>query len=208
LVFLFKGHGAVPGMEFKSHVKRKKENHEEGDSMTPEKLMLLADSKHKLILESGGWGMANPQEEKILALEAKLAKTAKGTKRESPGNCNENPNKRRKSNGNQPKKAKPSFMEKAPPKGDLVNPFKPRQWNDKPWCHCCKLTGGKSNGEWRVHDPTDCQGKSHVFKNKEEPGKPKNKNDSRKLKLAKAHAAVSEETESENESDEDERLDE
>jgi hypothetical protein len=208
LVFLFKGYGAVPDMAFKNYIQRKKENHEEGDSMTPEKLMLLADSKYKLIKESGGWGIANPQEEKILALEAKLAKIAKGTKRKPPGNFNENPNKRRKTDGDNPKKAKPSFMEKAPPKSDLVNPFKPRQWNDKNWCCCCKLTGGKCNGEWRVHNPTDCQGKSHVFKNKEEPGKPKNKNDARKLKLAKAHAAVSEETESENESDEDERLDE
>jgi hypothetical protein len=138
--------------------------------MTLEKLMLLPDRKCKFILESAeGWGIANPQEENILALEAKLAKRAKGTKHESPGNFSENPNKRRKSNENQPKKAKPSFMEKAPPKSDLVNPFEPRQWNDKPWCCCCKLTGGKCNGEWRVHDPTDCQGKSHVFKNKEEP---------------------------------------
>jgi hypothetical protein len=62
--------------------------------MTPEKLMLLADSKCKLILESAeGWGIASPQEEKILALEAKLAKIAKGTKRKSPGNFSENPNK-------------------------------------------------------------------------------------------------------------------
>jgi hypothetical protein len=45
LVFLFKGHGAVPDMEFKNYIQRKKENHKEGDSMTPEKLMLLADSK-------------------------------------------------------------------------------------------------------------------------------------------------------------------
>jgi hypothetical protein len=127
LVFLFKGHGAVPDMEFKSCIKRKKENHKEGGSVTPEKLMLLADSKHKFQLESAeGWGMANPQEEKILDLEARLAKIPKGSKGESDRDSNENPNKRRKGDGKQPKKAKPaSFMEHAPPKGDLVNPFKP-----------------------------------------------------------------------------------
>jgi hypothetical protein len=62
---------------FKHHVKRKKEDHKEGNSMTPEKLTLLADSKCKLQLESAeGWGMANPQEEKILALKARIAKIA------------------------------------------------------------------------------------------------------------------------------------
>ena len=46
-------------MEFASYIKRKKETHEEGDSMTAERLMLLADSKYKLLLESdGGWGVA------------------------------------------------------------------------------------------------------------------------------------------------------
>jgi hypothetical protein len=37
-------------MKFKSCIERKKENHEESDSMTPEKLTLLADSKHELQL--------------------------------------------------------------------------------------------------------------------------------------------------------------
>ena len=53
LVFLFEGHGTGSDMEFESCMKREKENHEEGDSMTLEKLkLLLADSKHKLQLES------------------------------------------------------------------------------------------------------------------------------------------------------------
>jgi hypothetical protein len=179
--------------------------------MTPQKLMLLPDSKHKLHLESAeGWGIANPQEEKILALKARLTKLANGSKRKpSNRDSNENPNRRRKNDGKQPKKAKPSFMEHAPPKSDLVNPFKPRQWNDKLWHCCCKLTGGKCDGQWRVHNPVDCKGKAHIFKDsKGEPGKKRNKNDSHELKLAKAHAAVSEETESENKSNKDKCLDE
>jgi hypothetical protein len=47
--------------------------------------VLLADSKCKLQLKSAeGWGIANPQEEKILALTAKIKKMAKLAERKSP----------------------------------------------------------------------------------------------------------------------------
>jgi hypothetical protein len=192
LVFLFKGYGAVPDMEFKSYIKRKKENHEEGDSIPAENLMLLADAKYKLQVESPeGWGVANPQEEKIIALEARIKRMDKLSKRKSNGISMDEFQKKKRHKGNEkPGKAKPGFMEKAPPKGDLKIPFKPKQWNNKDWFYCCKATGGKCEGAWRVHNPAECKGKAHVFKEAKEAPPKKNKNDSRKLKLAKAYAAV------------------
>ena len=98
-------------------------------------------------------------------------------------------------------------MDQAPPKGDLKNPFKPRQWKGKDWYYCHKSTGGKCAGAWRVHNPAECKGKAHVFKDSKEPPKKKSKNDARSLKLAKAFVAVAEDdnenTESEHEEDED-----
>ena len=104
-------------MEFASYIKRKKENHEEGDSMTAEQLMLLADSKYKLLLECDeGWGIANPQEEKILALEAKIAKIGKFNKRKANGTSSDY-QKKGKGDGKGPAPDKPAFMDQAPPKG-------------------------------------------------------------------------------------------
>jgi hypothetical protein len=125
-------------MEFKNWIKRKKENHDKGDGtpITLESLMLLADSKYKLQLESAeGWGTANPQEEKILALTAKIEKVAKLAKRKSPSKV-----KKKKGNGQAgkgPAPDKPAWMDEAPPEGDLKNPFKPREWKGKDWFYCC-----------------------------------------------------------------------
>ena len=203
LVFLFKGYFAVPDMEFNQWVKRKKENHDEADGtpITANSLMLLADSKYKLQLESPeGWGIANPQEEKILALTAKIAKMDKIAKRKQPS---KEFKKKEKGNGKGPASDKPTWMDEAPPKGDLKNPFKPRTHNGKQWFYCCKLTGGKCPGNWRVHNPSECKGEAHVFKGKE-PAKKRTKNDGRTLKLAKAYAAVAEDDSDDDiESDED-----
>jgi hypothetical protein len=210
LVFLFKGYEAVPDKVFKNYITRKKEGHEEGegDVITAESLMLLADSKYKLQLESkAGWGVADPQEEKILALTAKIAKLDRMSKRKSPGNSKDFEKKKGKGNGKEPAPAKPDWMDEAPPKGDMKNPFKPRQWKGKPWYYCHKLTGGKCDGAWRVHNPSECKGKAFVFKDKDkEPPKKRNKNDSRTLKLAKAYSAVTEDAD--NESDDEEVEDE
>jgi hypothetical protein len=96
--------------------------------------------------------MANPREEKILAVKPWIAKMAKVSKHKSDGNSNERPNKKSKSDSEKPKKAEPSFMEHAPPKSDIVNPFEPCQCNNEPWHCCCKLAGGKCDAR-RMESP-------------------------------------------------------
>ena len=79
-------------------------------------------------------------------------------------------------------------MSKPPKEGELK---KSRQWKDKPWYYCCPETGGKCSGNWRVHKPAECEGRSFTFKDKNEnntPSTPKTKG--RALKLAKAFEAV------------------
>jgi hypothetical protein len=192
LVFLFKGYFAVPDTDFKDYIKRKKEDHDEGATTTSEQLMLMADAKYKLRLEYGDWNVANPQEEKILALQAKVAQLSK---RKPNGNSTRDP----KGKGKPPEKgsgasAKPAWMDKAPPSDDMKIPFKPREWKSKPWYYCCKQTGGKCAGVWRVHKPTDCKGKAHVY-TPDASGQPKKKtkyngDTPRKLKLAEAYVAT------------------
>lgn len=171
-------------MEFQFDIKRKKENHEEGESMTAEHLMLLTDSKYKLQLESvEGWGIApNPHKKKILALEAKIAKMDKVAKPKPSGISSEFYKEKCKGSGRGPTSDKPAFMDHAPPKGDIKDPFKPRQWKGKDWCYCHKSAGGKCAGTWLVHNPADCKGKAHDFKGSKEYIKKKSKYDSCTLK--------------------------
>ena len=48
------------------------------------------------------------------------------------------------------------------PKEDELR--KPKEWNGKTWWYCHPDTGGKCNGEYRRHEPKDCQGRA--FKGK------------------------------------------
>jgi hypothetical protein len=67
---------------------------------------------------------------------------------------------------------------------------KPKLWGDKTWYYCSPKTGGKCNGQYRCHKPSDCEGKAHIF-NGDKKIKPETeqKDEKRKLKLAKAYKA-------------------
>ena len=49
-------------------------------------------------------------------------------------------------------------MSKPPPEGEM---HKTRHWNGKEWHYCCKETGGKCGGVWRVHKPPECKGRGY-----------------------------------------------
>ena len=126
---------------------------------------------------------------------------AKVLTHKSDQTSNELQKKKGKSNGKDPKKAEPGFMERAT-QGQ-------HQWNNEDWRCCCKLTDGECNGELRVHDPIDWKGAAGIFKDsKEQPAKKRNKEDSRELKLAKPRGPVTEETESEAKEEDEELLNE
>jgi hypothetical protein len=52
------------------------DDHEEGNEITPDELMLSAKNKYDSMVEKGTWN-APSAEEKIIALEAKLNSTVK-----------------------------------------------------------------------------------------------------------------------------------
>ena len=76
LVNLFKGYGAVSDEVFRAWLLRKQDDHEEGNEMTADDLMLAAKNKYDSMVEKGT-GNAPTAEEKIVALEAKLTSTMK-----------------------------------------------------------------------------------------------------------------------------------
>ena len=76
LINLFKGYGAVSDEVFRAWLLRKQDDHEEGEELTSDELMLAAKNKFDTMKEKGIWN-APTAEEKIIALEAKFDSTVK-----------------------------------------------------------------------------------------------------------------------------------
>ena len=186
---LFKGYQAASDKVFVSYIERKLEKYEEGRSIAPETLMQLSNNKYKLLKEAGVWDAPSIQEEKILALQAEM-KQMKSSVAKNPikkvykNGRGEKPKPRSKSN--QPEK--PAWFLKEPKEKDLK---KPKLWNNKTWWFCSPKTGGKCEGKYRIHKPSECEGRAHVFGGTENKKRKSTEQTSeRKLKLAKAYAAI------------------
>ena len=177
LTNLLKGYKAAKDKKFVEYIKKKEDDYEDGNNMTPEVLMELAVNKFKSMKQKGTWNAPSPEEEKILALEAKIQKLERQAKK--PIKKDPPPKKNAKVK-NQPKGKqslkKPDWMLKPPTdneKGKSKTVEKKEYW----WCpnHKC----------WCRHKPSDCKG---VGANRDSA----NRDDSKKLKLSKALAAVAE----------------
>ena len=85
LVNLFKGYKECSDKQFVAYIKRKSDDHDEGnDELLAEELMTNADNKHKMLKEAGEWNAPTPEEEKIIALEAEIKSLKKRNKKDAP----------------------------------------------------------------------------------------------------------------------------
>jgi hypothetical protein len=160
MVNLFKGYHQINDPLFKAYVKDLENKHEDGDTvLDPDKLMLKTSNHYKkrLISRDEPWCAPDPNAAQIKALQAQVTsitkKVQKGGKSVTfaKGNSEGLQNK-----GNPPSKTeKPKWLKHNEKPGD---PNKPRQWNSQTWWWCDKSTGGKCNGHWRVHKPSECKG--------------------------------------------------
>lgn len=187
LINLFKGYGACSDEVFRSWLSRKQDDHEEGEEITPDDLMLAAKNKYDSMVEKGTWN-APSAEEKIVALEAKLNSTVK--KMSGEWSKNKGGTKKSGSGDKSKKKAGKSTDHPKtwpPPKGDK----KEATWKDQKWYWCGKDTGGKCE-KWRRHLPKECNfgtGGSPENKRSTDNDDKKPKKESKKLKIAKAYVA-------------------
>ena len=163
LTQLFKGYLSASDKIFVKYINEKMERYEEGEDMHSDTLMQLADNKFRLMKERGIWDAPSAEEEKILALQAEVEKLKK-TKRKTEYQksiSNKRPKAPKKTSSNKgskrQKKEKPAWMHQRPSDKDL---HKPRQWNGKDWWFCHPDTGGKCDGEYRRHKPSQCEGKA------------------------------------------------
>ena len=200
LTQLFKGYLAASDKTFVKYINDKMERYEEGEDMHSDTLMQLADNKFRLMKERGTWDAPSAEEEKILALEAAVEKLKKRKRTEvkQTGSKSRKTASSQKKNGfNSTKKQsqeKPAWMHQRPKENELL---KPRKWNGKDWWYCHPETGGKCNGEYRRHKPSQCEGKAFKGKGSEKVSKTSTRKGAedetdteRSLKVSKALSTI------------------
>jgi len=164
LTNLFKGYIAAADKQFVEYIKKKKDEYEEGTDMSTDRLMILAENKFKILSQNGEWRAPTPEQEQILALEAKVKEQSEAMRRyrgnkSKDGNNKNNGKKGKKSE----KKGKPKWMSKGPKTGDP----KTKSVDNKEyhWCH--------HHSQWVRHKPSDCnlqqQGKNKIGKSGDQP---------------------------------------
>ncbi|KAI2502889.1 hypothetical protein MHU86_11558 [Fragilaria crotonensis] len=170
------------------------DDHEEGEELTPDDLMIAAKNKYDKMVEKGTWN-APTAEEKIVALEAKFNSTMKSLNKKV---SHESPKKKKaaksggdkqsskKKEGDHPKKWK------APKPGDK----KEVDFQGHMWYWCGKDTGGKcevaSSQAGRMQGlAADAAGDKCK---RESTGSDKKKAIEKKLKVAKAYVAKMEQS--------------
>ena len=151
-------------------------------------------------MQKGTWNAPDANEEKIMALQVEINKLkSKASRSIKKGNKN-NP---------RAKKNKPAWFNSRPSEDTLTTP---KEWNGRMWYYCHTDTGGKCEGVWRQHRPSECKGKAHKFNSNEKvkqekkarPAKRRKTSDDnskgqRRLKLKKGLEAASALVESDDE---------
>ena len=178
LVNLFKGYMVCSDKEFVEYIKRKQDIYEEGGTITPDGLMKKAADKYKNLVQKGSWNAPDANEQKILALQSEIKKLKK--KSAQGGKA---PNKKRGDPKKSPSK-KPAWFQSRPKSSELK---KPKKWKGVNWYYCHKDTGGKCNGIWRQHKPSDCKGtayrRNNISKTENDKKKKSDANKKRKLQV-------------------------
>jgi len=182
LTNLFVGYLACSDQEFRNYIKDKENKHEEGEDLSYQELMLLAVNKCKIRKTKNEWNAPSEQEEKILALETKLNQLKRG----SPNGKTKEPKKKKRKE----RKPLPDWMTKKPAQADINDP---KTVKDKQ-CHWCSTeTGGKCEGAWRRHKPSECKGKAFAFDQsgkRKSPEKAADANKKAKLTAALANMSI------------------
>lgn len=161
---LFKAYLTCPDTKFNAYIQRKEDAFNEGEDISDNKLMTLAADKYRGLKEKDEWEAPSPEEEKIQALEAALAKLKKHGKgkgkAKGKGKVKGQEKDSKKEHGKRGRDDKWRFENKSGKKTITKD--------GKKWYWCSKENGGKCQGAWRRHSPSDCKGTAAKVAKKEE----------------------------------------
>ena len=94
---IFKGYMACTDKAFREFVQRKKDAYEEGDEVTTtEDLMEKAKNKYSSLVQQGKWNEESEEQQRIIALQAKIQKLEKWQSSGKDKPSNNNKKKRRR----------------------------------------------------------------------------------------------------------------
>ena len=181
---LFKAYAACSDTTFVRYISDIQTKWEEGEDVDANKLMERAANKYKIMKTKEVWNTPSAEQEKLVALQAQL--TSLNKKYDAKKSKLERIKKRKgdKSGGDKggkkpkDKLKKPAWFTKRPKDSELT---KPREWNGYVWHYCSPETGGKCDGVYRIHKPSECKSvrkttdKSEAKKDKEGKSKSKSK---------------------------------
>jgi hypothetical protein len=143
LANLFKAYAKVPDDEFVLYVNTKRQMYDEGTNYTPEQIMTFAGDKYKQRVEDKTWIAPSKDQEKIVALEAAVAKLSKKNKTST-----NNTTSTTTSNNNGPQRA-PWQMVK-PTESEIKNKYtKKVDGKVFKWCN--------KHGFWSKHSTEQCR---------------------------------------------------
>jgi hypothetical protein len=151
---LFKAYKTVQDEDFINYIKAKESDYHEGTiDLNADRLMLLAKNKYRLLVDQGTWQAPTVAEEKIIALEAKLAamkKTSYGKTPDKNKGGKKNPGKGGKGGGKDKKnrREKEPWMLVKPKDGEPTE----KKHDGKTWHFCTK------HASWCLHTTAQCKG--------------------------------------------------
>jgi hypothetical protein len=160
LVNLFKAYKACADEEFLRWIKRKEDEYNEGQNITPEELMILAENKYTALKESGMWLQKTADQKRIVALTAQMLtwnkdKLQKKKTDDKKGTSKDARNKGKKIQKGKKPEGKADWFTTPPGMGQP----KDKDVNGKDY-HWCIHHG--TGGKWVHHLPADCEVKKQL----------------------------------------------
>ena len=160
---LIQAYKTVPVPEFRAAIERlrdESDNSDNPDKYTDVHIMDRAENKFRSLKKENAWSVKEDDDQKILALEAKVRKLEKANRalsnKKGKGKV---PTKTKKS----PAKSKQLDINRKPK--DITKPI---TFKGKKFWWCSAETGGKCPGALRRHKPSDCRGASYLRDKNEE----------------------------------------
>jgi hypothetical protein len=157
--YLFRAYKTVPGDEFKTYVRKLKDDEDDGTKFSPTQLMTKIETKYKSLVVEKAWNVKDESDEKIIALEAQLSKLKKSLKDSIRKGKAKKPNSSKKGQSNKHKNPKDRVRDPAFEKARRIKPPNPKTdsmiYQEKEWKWCGKDTGGACEMFVR-HKPKDC----------------------------------------------------
>ena len=154
LVHLFEGYKMASDKIFRTYVDKIELEHFDGRDITPNQLMGLMSTKYKQLMVQGKWDAPSPEDVKLMAMQAKIDNLA-SRKKESSEKIIKGEEARRNTNHRKGAIPDPAWLasDTKPDPIDKVMTHKGKSWH-----YCCQENGGKCEGKWRVHKPSECKG--------------------------------------------------